>query len=84
MQERKKRVLALAEETAFALREKYIGREMKVLLESPVKGSPHLFSGHTENFLPVWVEGEALRSNEIVLVKMFENTAESLKGKIIA
>ncbi len=83
IQERKKRVLALADETSFALREKYVGREMKVLLESPVKGFPHLFSGHTENFLPVWVEGEHLRSNEIVLVKMIENTHESLKGKQI-
>ena len=83
IQERKKRVLALADETSFALRERYVGREMKVLLESPVKGSSHLFSGHTENFLPVWVDGESLRSNEIVLVKIAENTPESLKGKVV-
>jgi len=82
IQKRKKRVLALADETAFALRGEYVGREMKVLLESPAGGSPHLFFGHTENFLPVWVEGEGLRSNEIVIVKITENLSESLKGKI--
>ena len=84
IQERKKRVLALAEETAFHLRCNYVGREMKVLLESQVKGFPHFFSGHTENFLPVWVEGKFLRSNEIVLVKMIENSSESLRGEVIA
>ncbi len=82
IQERKKKLLELAEETSFLLRENYVGREMKVLLESPVKGFPHLFSGHTENFLPVWVEGESIRSNEIVLVKILENTLENLKGKV--
>lgn len=81
--ERKKKVLALAEETAFLLRDGYIGREMKVLLESPLKGSPDVFSGHTENFLPVFVEGESLRSNEMVMVKLLENTPEGLKGKKI-
>jgi len=83
IQERKKRVLDLANETAFLLRGNYVGKQMKVLLESPLKDRPHVFSGHTENFLPVWVEGSSLRSNEIVLVQMTENTKEALKGKVI-
>jgi threonylcarbamoyladenosine tRNA methylthiotransferase MtaB len=83
IQERKKRLLQIAEETSFNLRSEYVGKEMKVLLESPVKGFPHLYSGHTENFLPVWVEGESLRSNEIVLVKILENTPETLRGKVV-
>ncbi|MBX9923148.1 MAG: tRNA (N(6)-L-threonylcarbamoyladenosine(37)-C(2))-methylthiotransferase MtaB [Rhabdochlamydiaceae bacterium] len=85
IQERKKRVLHLAEETSFSLRETYVGREMDVLLESPVKDFPELFSGHTENFLSVWVESgsKTLRSNEIVRVKLIENGKESLRGMII-
>jgi threonylcarbamoyladenosine tRNA methylthiotransferase MtaB len=83
IQERKKQVLALAEDTAFLLREEYVGRKMKVLLESPLKDHPHLFSGHTENFLPVWVEGKSLRSNQIVLVDLLENGKEALKGRTL-
>ena len=82
IQERKQKVLQLAEETSFSLRAAYVGRKMKVLLETPVKEFPHLFSGHTDNFLPVWVEGKSLRSNEIVLVEMLENSPEGLKGKV--
>ncbi len=83
--ERKKRVLQLAEEVSRDLRASYLGREMDVLLESPVKEFPGLFSGHTENFLPVWVESKniPLRSNEIVRVKLIENGKESLRGTLV-
>lgn len=83
IQERKQKVLQLAEETSFSLRQGYVGKVMKVLLETPVKEHPHLFSGHTDNFLPVWVEGDFLRSNEIVSVEMLENGPEGLKGKVL-
>ncbi len=85
IQERKKRVLMLADETSFALRASYVGREMDVLLESPVKEFSQFFSGHTENFLPVWVESNErqLRSNEIVRVKLLENLEECLRGVVI-
>lgn len=83
IQERKKEVLDLADKTAFLLREKYLGRKMSVLLESPVKDFPNLYSGHTTNFLPVWVEGPLLRSNEIVLVELTENTSVGFKGKVV-
>jgi threonylcarbamoyladenosine tRNA methylthiotransferase MtaB len=82
IQERKRKVLQLAEEMSFLLRSRYVGRTMKVLLESPVEGTS-LFSGHTENFLPVLVEGENLQSNTIHTVKMVENEPEGLKGMAI-
>lgn len=79
LQQRKRRVLEVAEETSFLLRQKYVGREMRVLLESQEKDSA-LFFGHTENFLPVFVEGESLHSNKIVTVKLTENGPDGLKG----
>lgn len=76
---RKRKVLELAEHTAFLLRQEYVGRTMKVLLESKEKEGT-TFLGHTENFLPVLVEGENLSSNQIVSVKLVENTADGLRG----
>lgn len=82
IQIRKRKVLELAESTAFLLREEYVGRTMKVLLESLEK-TENVFSGHTENFLPVLVEGSNLSSNQIVLVKLIENTPHGLKGIVL-
>lgn len=82
IQTRKRRVLELAEETSFLLREEYVGRQMKVLLESPEKEG-EAFLGHTENFLPVIVEGKGLKSNQIVLVQLTKNTPHGLKGDLL-
>ncbi len=81
LQQRKRRVLEVAEETSFLLREQYVGREMNVLLESKEKDAS--FFGHTENFLPVFVNGEKLHSNKIVLVKLLENGPDGLKGVVL-
>lgn len=81
MQERKREVLTLAEKTAFDLRAQYVGKERKVLLESEEKSMPGFFSGHTENFLPVLVEGSDLSSNQIITVKLTENTEQALIGR---
>ncbi len=79
LQKRKRKVLELAEEVGFCLRQDYVGKQVKVLLESKDKESG-LFSGHTENFLPVFVEGEGLKQNQIVSVKLIENGPQGLKG----
>ncbi|MES2198905.1 MAG: tRNA (N(6)-L-threonylcarbamoyladenosine(37)-C(2))-methylthiotransferase MtaB [Chlamydiota bacterium] len=79
---RKRKVLELAEQTSFLLRQEYVGRKMKVLLESTDKEGK-TFLGHTENFLPVFVEGEDLVSNQIVSVELVENTPHGLKGIIL-
>lgn len=82
-QERKREVLTLSETTAFALREDYVGRKMKVLIESEEKNRKGVFSGHTENFLPVLIQAEGLSSNQIVEVELIQNTQEALIGKIL-
>ncbi|MEM8727178.1 MAG: tRNA (N(6)-L-threonylcarbamoyladenosine(37)-C(2))-methylthiotransferase MtaB [Chlamydiota bacterium] len=79
IQERKNRLLRLAEKNAHALRQTFIGREFSVLLETEEK--PGYLMGHTENFLPVHVLKENLRSNGFIKVKCVGNTAEGLIGE---
>ncbi|MCH9704020.1 MAG: tRNA (N(6)-L-threonylcarbamoyladenosine(37)-C(2))-methylthiotransferase MtaB [Chlamydiae bacterium] len=66
--ERKQRLLRLAEQVAFDLRQNYVGREMTILTESGEMG-------HTENFLPVLLKG---RANELVTVKIAGNSPKGL------
>lgn len=75
IQERKQKVLRLAEKHAFELRQNYIGRSLSVLIENAEEGT-----GHTENFLPVIVRGSNFQSNEIVTVRCAENTPTGLVG----
>lgn len=72
---RKATVLEQAERLSFQLRERYVGRRMKVLLESE---SGAYFSGHTGNFLTVLVPKEGLASNQVVEVDLIKNSPEGL------
>ncbi|MCC5832671.1 MAG: tRNA (N(6)-L-threonylcarbamoyladenosine(37)-C(2))-methylthiotransferase MtaB [Chlamydiales bacterium] len=72
---RKAKVLQVAEEEAFRLREKYVGRTLPVLTESNQ-------NGHTENFLHVlFPEGE-LAPNWLVDAYLVKNTPEGLIGAV--
>lgn len=73
---RKQEILRLSEEVAFELREEYVGRQMKVLTESTDQ------FGHTENFLPVYVDLQ-VPANTLVTVDILENTPLGLKGKVV-
>jgi threonylcarbamoyladenosine tRNA methylthiotransferase MtaB len=74
IQERKQRVLRLAEEVAYNLRGEFIGQTLSVLRENGGMG-------HTENFLPVVsLDGPP---NTLVQVELTENTPEGLLGRVI-
>ncbi len=73
-QRRKKEVLDASIASGFRQREKYVGRVMKVLVEGQDG------KGHTDNFLPVQIEGQVER-NEMVEVLLTENSETLLKGK---
>ena len=60
--------------SGFRQREKYVGRVMKVLVEGKDG------KGHTDNFLPVQIEGQVER-NEMVEVLLTKNSETLLKGK---
>ncbi len=80
MKERKNKLLRFAEKMAFELREEFVGREMRVLLEN-TEGD--MISGHTENFLRVEVPKEGLRPNDMVDVELIENTPAGLRGRVL-
>ncbi len=77
---RKQEVLRLSERSSFELRERYLGMTMKVLTEGYDKERPTEISGHTENFLNVWVPRGELLPNQIVEVKLTENTPAGFIG----
>lgn len=79
IKERKQIVLRVAEETGFALRNKFVSQRMSVLTENATTGKPGYVSGHTDNFLNVLVKGD-YPANELVMVDLIENTPEGLIG----
>lgn len=78
MQERKQVVLRLAEQVAFELREKFIGRRMQVLIEGNESVRPGFLMGHTANFLPVLVPASSCKPNDLVTVDCLENSPTGL------
>lgn len=78
MQQRKNSVMRLSEAYAFDLREHYVGRTMEVLTEN---GDGEFFLGHTSNFLTVKIAFSLCNaSNQLLSVKLMENTPEGLLG----
>lgn len=82
IKKRKQEILRTSEEIAHQLRERFVGRTMKVLTESRDPHRPGEISGHTENFLNVWIADENLEPNSLVLVTFIENTPMGLIGRI--
>ncbi|MCB1107265.1 MAG: tRNA (N(6)-L-threonylcarbamoyladenosine(37)-C(2))-methylthiotransferase MtaB [Chlamydiia bacterium] len=74
IQERKARLLKVAEENAYKLRNKWVGEEFSVLMETDGMG-------HTENFLPVHIPNQELKVNTLVKVKIIDNTPEGFIGE---
>lgn len=84
MRERKTRVLRLAEELSYDLRARYVGKTVSVLTESIDSNHPDAISGHTDNFLNVYIPHRAgTEPNQLVQVKLIENTPAALIGTII-
>ncbi len=74
IEERKQRLLRLSEQTAFELRQQFVGRTMDVLLEEGQEG-------HTDNFLKVLVPNTTHQKNDLVRCVLTENTPEGLIGR---
>lgn len=81
IQARKSEVLHLSEQRAFKRRQDFVGRTMSVLIESTEKEGWH--HGHTTNFLPVLVRGAHLKQNDLVEVRLTDNTPEGLIGELL-
>jgi threonylcarbamoyladenosine tRNA methylthiotransferase MtaB len=83
IKERKQAVLHLSEQMAYELRNQYVGREMAILTESEDKGRPGEISGHTDNFLMVWVPNNGYQSNQLLNVKLLANSPDGLIGEVV-
>lgn len=81
LRRRKQELLRLSEKTAFNLRTRFVGRKMPVLLEED--GDRELISGHTPNFLRVFLPKQNFQPNDLIEVELTENTPEGLLGKPI-
>lgn len=81
MKQRKQTLLRLAEKTAFQLREQFIGRTMSVLLENDEKEG--FISGHTPNFLRVWVPKGVHQPNDLVNVELCKNGPDGFVGRVV-
>ena len=73
---RKQKLLRLAERCAFDLREKFVGRKMEVLIENETKDG--YISGHTPNFLRVWIPQEDFKPNDLIEVELIRNEPDGL------
>ncbi|CCB86619.1 putative methylthiotransferase CPn_0477/CP_0277/CPj0477/CpB0496 [Parachlamydia acanthamoebae UV-7] len=82
IKKRKQELLRSAEHQAYLLRERFVGQRMTVLTESGHISRPGEISGHTENFLNVWITGD-FQSNELIEVDLVENTPQGLIGKFV-
>ncbi len=73
--DRKSRLLRLSERGAHALRDRYVGRQMKILTEGQD-------GGHTNNFL--MVKTPTIRPNTMIEVNLVENRPDGLVGVLCA
>ncbi|MCB1119113.1 MAG: tRNA (N(6)-L-threonylcarbamoyladenosine(37)-C(2))-methylthiotransferase MtaB [Chlamydiia bacterium] len=80
-QRRKQVVMREAEALAYDLRKGYVGREMTILTEAIDPNDPERIQGHTDNFLMVSLPRGDLQPNQLVTVKLVENTPEGLIGE---
>lgn len=83
IQERKARLLTLAEQHAFELREAYVGQRREVLFEQDAAQNGGYATGHTDNFLPVKVLSDTLTTNSLVTIELIANQPDALLGKIL-
>lgn len=75
IQERKQKLLRLAEQHAFELRQSYVGQKRWVLLENDQE------NGHTDNFLSVTIENnKGFKANDLIEVELIANQPDSLLG----
>lgn len=77
--ERKKTLEIAAKNAAFAMREKFIGRKLTILVEE----SGQEVKGHTEHFLFVTGYGKKVPPNRFVSVEIEKNLSDCLYGRIL-
>ena len=83
MKKRKQILLRRAEEMGFEERNKFVGQEREVLLENRDSDDSTLIWGHTDNMLAVCLKSDVLKENDLVRVKLVENTPKGFIGQLV-
>jgi threonylcarbamoyladenosine tRNA methylthiotransferase MtaB len=81
MNTRKQQVLRQAEQDAFLLRQNYVGKPLEVLIET-YDEKQEAFFGHSDNFLPVYIKSQGLKSNDLVTCTPTENSPLGLLASL--
>ncbi|MBS0655834.1 MAG: tRNA (N(6)-L-threonylcarbamoyladenosine(37)-C(2))-methylthiotransferase MtaB, partial [Verrucomicrobia bacterium] len=81
MSERKARALQVAEETAYQLRQRFIGRTAQILTEGQDEHDGQYIVGHTANFLSVMIPKGEITSNQLIEVQLLSNSPKGLVGQ---
>lgn len=81
IQKRKQEILRLSEKIAYQKREAYVGKKMHVLTEGKNALIPGTTFGHSDNFLPIFVEGPNLASNQIIECQVYANSQMGLLAR---
>jgi threonylcarbamoyladenosine tRNA methylthiotransferase MtaB len=83
IQDRKQKLLRLAEQHAFELRKSYVGQKRSVLFESEVNTAGNSY-GHTDHFLSVKVNSAGIKANDLFEVEFIDNEPDALIGRILS
>jgi threonylcarbamoyladenosine tRNA methylthiotransferase MtaB len=81
MNTRKQQVLRQSEHDAFLLRQNYVGKSLEVLIET-YDEKQEAFFGHSDNFLPVYIKSQGLKSNDLVTCTPTENSPLGLLASL--
>lgn len=81
VEDRKARLLVVAEEAALRWQERFLGRTLSVLTEEVTPPTPGWIGGHTPEFLNVWIPDGTPGANRITKVNITHNTSDGLVGK---
>lgn len=83
-EERSKALIALNDINEQGFIEKYVNKNVKVLLEQQVKGKENIFEGYTENYIKVELEKpENIKSGDIIECRIEKAHKDFAEGKII-
>ena len=83
-EERSKALIALNDINEQGFIEKYINKNVKVLLEQQVKGKENIFEGYTENYIKVELKKpENIKSGDIIECRIEKAHKDFAEGKII-
>lgn len=83
-EERSKKLIELNEYNEGIFSKALVGRNMDVLIEREVKGTPGVFEGYTRNYVKVHVTGASLEIiGKIINVKILEDKGDYCIGNVV-